>query len=565
MNLAESDPRYASSMLGSGLDGKGGSGDAVLTSGVHPVDTVPDILAKFGPGSPHALVWISEPKTSYELPRGDPWNHVAFLYDVLSYVSDFVWRINPQKQPLLDPSIMHEQRLQTQDSYNHHLQSSESDNEDAHTPSLVQASGSSSTSSIHLAALFGRGPGPGVRSTERTLQDDVHHPLDNEQDWLCAEDSFDDYINSLSAQDPWREHEPSFIHTLNSDERTGHRCMGRERETSEAVQPTRSIVPKTPPKIKEPTLGRMGISGKLPHSAVEKECRFNIKSKLIERQQYVPSLKVETQTKQDAEIQRKDSAKEPHSSVAAFASRSSYSISPDMYNHGSEGRSPARSMESYPRSEGEMPFALSAESDEILEWWEASLDPALIRIESLLVQQLVSTHLNDQIAAGDTMQETIVSKPSSTSSNPSNPASGSGSGSKSSTTKTGISTNGKHRRTEDDDPDDDQNHDRSSRRKRPRVTTELISPDGRLLACPYCKYDPVRYSERNIEEKQYRGCSSSYLTTISRLKQHLYRVHRKPEFYCRSCFEVVETEDGFDTHSRQRPPCEPCEPQFTER
>jgi hypothetical protein len=39
-----------------------------------------------------------------------------------------------------------------------------------------------------------------------------------------------------------------------------------------------------------------------------------------------------------------------------------------------------------------------------------------------------------------------------------------------------------------------------------------------LLACPYWKYDPTRYSEANYQEKQYRGCSSVYLKDIARVK-----------------------------------------------
>lgn len=118
---------------------------------------------------------------------------------------------------------------------------------------------------------------------------------------------------------------------------------------------------------------------------------------------------------------------------------------------------------------------------------------------------------------------------------------------------------------DEDDGDDLQDENRRSRRKRTRVTTESISLDGRLLACPYCKYDPIRFSERNIDERPYRGCSSSYLSTISRLKQHLYRVHRRPEFYCRSCFQVFDAESRLDVHTRTRPPCEPCKPKFTEK
>lgn len=42
--------------------------------------------------------------------------------------------------------------------------------------------------------------------------------------------------------------------------------------------------------------------------------------------------------------------------------------------------------------------------------------------------------------------------------------------------------------------------------------------DRRLFACPYFKFNPARFSEMNRSEKDYRGCSTKYLTDISRLK-----------------------------------------------
>jgi hypothetical protein len=50
--------------------------------------------------------------------------------------------------------------------------------------------------------------------------------------------------------------------------------------------------------------------------------------------------------------------------------------------------------------------------------------------------------------------------------------------------------------------------------------TTTFDTSVRLLACPFQKYDPHRYSERNMDvrEKSYRGCSSCYLLDISRLK-----------------------------------------------
>ena len=108
---------------------------------------------------------------------------------------------------------------------------------------------------------------------------------------------------------------------------------------------------------------------------------------------------------------------------------------------------------------------------------------------------------------------------------------------------------------DDEDKEDDGNRngegDRMPRRSRAAASVQHWSP----LACPYHKYDAARYSEQNLAETNYRHCSSCLLKDISRLKQHLYRVHCKPEHYCGRCSEVFDSRDGLDLHSRQSSPC----------
>jgi hypothetical protein len=225
------------------------------------------------------------------------------------------------------------------------------------------------------------------------------------------------------------------------------------------------------------------------------------------------------------------------------------------------GQSPATSLDFHAISEGEMSFAMSADSDDSLEDWEATLDPELIRIRSRLVQQLVETYISAESEVHSTIQYIAPGGPPPSSHGSSNHTSSS----LSRTTQKSDTSLGKHKISRDEDEEDLRDEDRPSGRKRTRVTTESISLDGRLLACPYYKYNPIRFSEHNIQEKHYRGCSSGYLSTISRLKQHLYRVHRRPEFYCRSCFQVFQSEDELDVHTRTRPSCEPCAPKFAEK
>jgi hypothetical protein len=95
--------------------------------------------------------------------------------------------------------------------------------------------------------------------------------------------------------------------------------------------------------------------------------------------------------------------------------------------------------------------------------------------------------------------------------------------------------------------------------KRPRID-EISSHSAvtdLLLACPYAKHDINTYSElnRTPNQKLYRRCASTYITGIPRLKQHLYRVHQRPEHYCSRCFIEFSKKEELENHSRQTPAC----------
>ncbi len=119
------------------------------------------------------------------------------------------------------------------------------------------------------------------------------------------------------------------------------------------------------------------------------------------------------------------------------------------------------------------------------------------------------------------------------------------------TSLTSISqVNGSRRSDDDDIGDEHRQH------KRPRfVEVEPDPPSSKkLLACPYAKHDPERYSERNTNrsETAYHKCASKILTDIPRLKQHLYRVHKRPEYTCSSCFACFENAQSRTSHERTR-------------
>jgi hypothetical protein len=58
--------------------------------------------------------------------------------------------------------------------------------------------------------------------------------------------------------------------------------------------------------------------------------------------------------------------------------------------------------------------------------------------------------------------------------------------------------------------------DEESNRRRKKVS--MTASHGPLWACPYAKFDPLRYSGRNTLEPKYRGCSTHCLRDIPRLK-----------------------------------------------
>jgi hypothetical protein len=62
------------------------------------------------------------------------------------------------------------------------------------------------------------------------------------------------------------------------------------------------------------------------------------------------------------------------------------------------------------------------------------------------------------------------------------------------------------KRARDSDDADDQY--RKRRRQNAKPAPDAADPLVRLLACPYQKHDPRRYSEANLAEKEYRVCAS---------------------------------------------------------
>ncbi|EXJ93910.1 hypothetical protein A1O1_02303 [Capronia coronata CBS 617.96] len=90
--------------------------------------------------------------------------------------------------------------------------------------------------------------------------------------------------------------------------------------------------------------------------------------------------------------------------------------------------------------------------------------------------------------------------------------------------------------------------------KKIRQTLESRRTAGHLFACPFSKFDRARYSTQNEDEKNYRRCSSGYWPDISRLKQHLYRVHWRG-IHCPDCYAEFKDTDQLQAHMRAESPC----------
>jgi hypothetical protein len=118
-----------------------------------------------------------------------------------------------------------------------------------------------------------------------------------------------------------------------------------------------------------------------------------------------------------------------------------------------------------------------------------------------------------------------------------------------------------HSRKHPDDSSDEEDSGNPSKKPKPSSDSDHV----RLLACPYFKLDPARYSEANTLEKNYRGCSSVYLRDIARVKQHLYRVHQQPRNLCPRCSALFPNAQELDVHFRKRVACSASASAFPER
>lgn len=192
------------------------------------------------------------------------------------------------------------------------------------------------------------------------------------------------------------------------------------------------------------------------------------------------------------------------------------------------------------------------------EWQAIALPAEVARLQETFVQQLIREYISNWRSPNGQVRSRPGQQPISTSGQRRHRTQRESRGSAPS-----ARSLGKRRRQADQDPDDFPSSDDDNEQL--RLNPKGGDSNSRLFACPYAKYDPMRYSERNDIEANYRGCSSSLLRDIARMKQHLYRVHMRPACYCPRCGKEFERQDLQEEHTREATPCEVQELPFKEK
>lgn len=78
-------------------------------------------------------------------------------------------------------------------------------------------------------------------------------------------------------------------------------------------------------------------------------------------------------------------------------------------------------------------------------------------------------------------------------------------------------------------------------KKKSKTDTDSATEPCSKLACPFQKQDPHKHHE----------CLKYVLHRIKDVKQHVYRRHKQPDYYCARCGDIFKTADERDGHSRR--------------
>jgi hypothetical protein len=258
-----------------------------------------------------------------------------------------------------------------------------------------------------------------------------------------------------------------------------------------------------------------------------------------------PQIELRPQT---AQLQLQSLRQESHDEHSTFSATNSETTRNPTLDGLHDHESPALSAIESHSSIGSMTYEGQA----------TALPVEAVRLQETFVQQLIHEYVSNWRSSNGQVRSRPGQGPISTSSQERHRTHRESRGSASS-----AKSLGKRRRRADKDSDDFPSSDDDNKRR--RLNLKEDDSNSKLFACPYAKYDPTRYSERNDIEKNYRGCSSKLLRDIARVKQHLYRVHMRPAQYCPRCGKEFECQDLQEEHTRETTPCEVQELPFKEK
>ncbi|KAL8671571.1 MAG: hypothetical protein Q9168_003933 [Polycauliona sp. 1 TL-2023] len=117
-------------------------------------------------------------------------------------------------------------------------------------------------------------------------------------------------------------------------------------------------------------------------------------------------------------------------------------------------------------------------------------------------------------------------------------------------------TRKRRRNNRDTTPPEDDNN-----RKRSGKGSSLVAENQiRLFACPLHQNNPIKHCANVLDGSKFRACAGPGFATISRLKQHLKRVHRAP-IQCTRCWHIMPNLQAMSNHANQELRCEAQHPQ----
>ncbi|KAF5534680.1 Nicotinate-nucleotide diphosphorylase [Fusarium mexicanum] len=117
--------------------------------------------------------------------------------------------------------------------------------------------------------------------------------------------------------------------------------------------------------------------------------------------------------------------------------------------------------------------------------------------------------------------------------------------------------NKKRKAAEIDDHETDNEDEGDNMKDPPSSGMSIQGHEDPKFACPYFKYNPAKY-------KDWRTCPGPGWNDVHRVKEHLYRRHRQPQYRCARCWQPFTDEQGVIDHQRTDESCPLQEMEYVE-